>query len=90
MGNYGRVNADVRTAFYAEQTAMFVDSTAVLRGAMDTVDGKFEIGTAYLPRPTKQPLTPRNHHRWWIAVDHQRQAGRTGLRLGIHQIPGFT
>lgn len=54
MGNYGRVNADVRTAFYAEQTAMFVDSTAVLRGAMDTVAGKFEIGTAYLPRPNEE------------------------------------
>jgi sn-glycerol 3-phosphate transport system substrate-binding protein len=53
MGNYGRVNADVRTAFYAEQTAMFIDSTAVLRGAMDTVAGKFEIGTAYLPRPNE-------------------------------------
>jgi sn-glycerol 3-phosphate transport system substrate-binding protein len=53
MGNYGRANADVRTAFYAEQTAMFVDSTAVLRGAMDTVAGKFEIGTAYLPRPNE-------------------------------------
>ena len=25
MGNYGRVNADVRTAFYAEQTAMFIE-----------------------------------------------------------------
>lgn len=54
MGDYGRVNADVRTAFYAEQTAMFVDSTAVLRGAMDTVAGKFEIGTAYLPRPNEE------------------------------------
>lgn len=54
MGNYGRVNADVRTAFYAEQTAMFIDSTAVLRGAMDTVDGKFEIGTAYMPRPNEE------------------------------------
>lgn len=54
MGNYGRVNADVRTAFYAEQTAMFIDSTAVLRGAMDTVAGKFEIGTAYLPRPNEE------------------------------------
>jgi sn-glycerol 3-phosphate transport system substrate-binding protein len=53
MGNYGRVNADVRTAFYAEQTAMFIDSTAVLRGAMNTVDNKFEIGTAYLPRPNE-------------------------------------
>jgi sn-glycerol 3-phosphate transport system substrate-binding protein len=54
MGNYGRANADVRTAFYAEQTAMFVDSTAVLRGAMDTVAGKFEIGTANLPRPNEE------------------------------------
>ncbi len=54
MGNYGRANADVRTAFYAEQTAMFVDSTAVLRGAMDTVAGKFEIGTVYLPRPNEE------------------------------------
>jgi sn-glycerol 3-phosphate transport system substrate-binding protein len=54
MGDYGRVNADIRTAFYAEQTAMFVDSTAVLRGAMDTVAGKFEIGTAYLMRPNEE------------------------------------
>jgi sn-glycerol 3-phosphate transport system substrate-binding protein len=54
MGNYGRANADVRTAFYAEQTAMFIDSTAVLRGAMDTVAGKFDIGTAYLPRPNEE------------------------------------
>lgn len=37
MGNYGRVNADVRTAFYAGQTAMFIDSTAVLRGAIDMI-----------------------------------------------------
>ncbi|MHC1772285.1 MAG: ABC transporter substrate-binding protein [Flexilinea sp.] len=53
MGNYGRVNADVRTAFYAGQTAMFIDSTAVLRGAIDTIGGKFEVGTAYLPRPNE-------------------------------------
>ncbi len=54
MGNYGRKNADVRTAFYAEQTAMFIDSTAVLRGAIDTVGDKFEIGTAFLPRPNEE------------------------------------
>jgi len=53
MGDYGRKNADVRTAFYAGQTAMFIDSTAVLRGAIDTVAGKFEIGTAFLPRPNE-------------------------------------
>jgi sn-glycerol 3-phosphate transport system substrate-binding protein len=56
MGNYGRKNADVRTAFYAGQTAMFIDSTAVLRGAIDTVGGKFEIGTAFLPRPNEEAL----------------------------------
>lgn len=54
LGNLGRKTADVRTAFYAEQTAMFLDSTAVLRGAIDTVGGKFEIGTAYLPRPNEE------------------------------------
>ena len=54
MGNYGRKNADVRTAFIAEQTAMFVDSTAVLRGIIDGVGGKFEIGTAFLPRPNEE------------------------------------
>jgi len=54
MGNYGRKNADVRTAFYAEQTAMFIDSTAVLRGAVDTIGGKFEMGTAFLPRPNEE------------------------------------
>jgi sn-glycerol 3-phosphate transport system substrate-binding protein len=53
-GNLGRSTATVRTSFYAEQTAMFLDSTAVLRGAIDTVAGKFEIGTAYLPRPNEE------------------------------------
>jgi sn-glycerol 3-phosphate transport system substrate-binding protein len=57
MGNYGRKNADVRTAFYAEQTAMFIDSTAVLRGAIDTVGDKFEIGTAFLMRPNEDAFS---------------------------------
>ncbi len=54
MGNYGRVNADVRTAFGMGQTAMFVDSTAVLRGLIDGIDGRFEVGTANLPRPNQE------------------------------------
>lgn len=50
-GNYGRTTADTQKAFQAGTTAMFVDSTAVLRAQIDGVAGKFDIGTAYLPYP---------------------------------------
>jgi sn-glycerol 3-phosphate transport system substrate-binding protein len=54
MGNLGRRTVDVRNAFMAEQTAMIIESTATLRGMMDAAEGKFEIGTAFLPRPTEE------------------------------------
>lgn len=50
-GNYGRTTADTQKAFQAGTTAMFVDSTAVLRAQIDGVAGKFDIGTAFLPHP---------------------------------------
>ncbi len=57
LANYGRTTVDTRNAFLAGQTAMFIDSTAVLRGMMDGAAGKFEIGTAFLPRPNEEALT---------------------------------
>ena len=54
MANYGRKTVDTRNAFLAGQTAMFIDSTAVLRGMMDGAAGKFEVGTAFLPRPNEE------------------------------------
>jgi sn-glycerol 3-phosphate transport system substrate-binding protein len=54
MGNLGRKTVDVRNAFMAGQTAMIIESTATLRGMMDTSQGKFELGTAFLPRPTEE------------------------------------
>ena len=57
LANYGRTTVDTRNAFLAGQTAMFIDSTAVLRGMMDSSAGKFEIGTAFLPRPNEEALT---------------------------------
>jgi len=57
LANYGRATVDTRNAFLAGQTAMFIDSTAVLRGMMDSTAGKFEIGTGFLPRPNEQALT---------------------------------
>jgi len=53
MGNLGRKTVDVRNAFMAGQTAMIIESTATLRGMMDTAVGKFELGTAFLPRPNE-------------------------------------
>ncbi len=54
MGNLGRKTVDTRNAFMAGQTAMIIESTATLRGMMDGAKGKFELGTAYLPRPNEE------------------------------------
>ncbi|WP_276353842.1 ABC transporter substrate-binding protein [Cohnella caldifontis] len=51
MLNLGRATADTKKAFVAGQVAMTLDSTAALRGIVDGVGGKFEVGTAFLPRP---------------------------------------
>jgi sn-glycerol 3-phosphate transport system substrate-binding protein len=52
MANYGRVTTDTRNAFNAGRVAMIIESTAALRGMMDASKGRFELGTAFLPRPT--------------------------------------
>lgn len=54
FGNYGRTTVDTRNAFLAGQTAMFIDSTSVLRGMIDGSTGKFELGTGWLPRPNEE------------------------------------
>lgn len=51
MLNLGRKTSDTKAAFVGGQVAMILDSTAALRGIVDAVGGKFEVGTAYLPRP---------------------------------------
>lgn len=50
-GNIGRKTADTQKAFIGGQTAMTIDSTGVLADIMEGVGGKFQVGTAYLPRP---------------------------------------
>ena len=57
MANYGRKTVDTRNAFLAGQTAMFIDSTAVLRGMIEGSKGKFEVGTAFLPRPNEDAFS---------------------------------
>lgn len=46
--NYGSVPADTQTAFFSGQTAMIIESTAILKNA--TASSDFEIGTGYLPK----------------------------------------
>ena len=49
--NPGRKTSDSQRAFAAGQTAMTVDSTAVLRSLLTGSGGKFSIGTGYFPKP---------------------------------------
>ncbi|WP_339205152.1 ABC transporter substrate-binding protein [Paenibacillus sp. FSL K6-3182] len=49
--NLGRKTDDTKKAFAAGQIAMTLDSTASLRGIVDSVAGKFEVGTGFLPKP---------------------------------------
>ncbi|WP_017186417.1 ABC transporter substrate-binding protein [Alkalibacillus haloalkaliphilus] len=49
LGNFGRQWDDIRTAFAAENVAMYLDSTAATRGNVEGAD--FEVGTAFLPVP---------------------------------------
>lgn len=49
--NLGRKTDDTKKAFLAGQIGMTLDSTAGLRGYVDGAKGKFEVGTAFLPKP---------------------------------------
>ncbi|WP_334072271.1 MULTISPECIES: ABC transporter substrate-binding protein [Paenibacillus] len=49
--NLGRKTDDTKKAFIAGQVSMTLDSTASLRGIVDGVADKFEVGTAFLPKP---------------------------------------
>jgi len=53
LGAYGRKNADVRAAFSAGKTAMFIDSSAIAPVVVDATQGQFEVGSGPLPRPTE-------------------------------------
>lgn len=53
MLNLGRKTDDTKKAFAAGQIAMTLDSTASLRGIVQAAEGKFEVGTAALPKPTE-------------------------------------
>lgn len=49
--NLGRKTDDTRKAFAAGQVAMTLDSTASLRGIVNAAEGKFAVGTGFLPKP---------------------------------------
>jgi len=49
--NLGRSGTDTQKAFAAGQIAMTYDSTGSLRGIVNSVGDKFEVGTGYLLRP---------------------------------------
>lgn len=46
--DYGTTTADTQTAFFSGQVAMIVDSTAIVKNALNS--SYFEVGTGYFPR----------------------------------------
>lgn len=46
--DYGTTTADTQTAFFSGQVGMIIESTAILKNAVDS--SPFEVGTGYLPR----------------------------------------
>ncbi|BFH62276.1 ABC transporter substrate-binding protein [Paenibacillus azoreducens] len=50
MLNLGRKTDDTSKAFAAGQIAMTLDSTASLRNIVQSAEGKFEVGTGFLPK----------------------------------------
>jgi sn-glycerol 3-phosphate transport system substrate-binding protein len=52
LTNLGRKTDDTKKAFAAGQIAMTLDSTASLKGIVTAAEGKFQVGTAPLPKPT--------------------------------------
>ena len=55
FGNFGRVPLDSAAAFDAGKSAMYVESTARMRGHINASQNKFELGTGFFPRPENAP-----------------------------------
>lgn len=53
--NPGIDNDGAANAFNAGKTAMYIESTARLRGHINTIAGKFQLGTGLYPRPDSRP-----------------------------------
>src|SRR5438067_11050179 len=58
--NPGQDNNGAANAFDAQKTAMYIESTARLRGHINAGGQKFEIGTGLYPRPDNKPASGGN------------------------------
>jgi sn-glycerol 3-phosphate transport system substrate-binding protein len=58
--NPGIDNDGAANAFNAQKTAMYIESTARLRGHITTIANKFELGTGLYPRPDSRPANGGN------------------------------
>jgi sn-glycerol 3-phosphate transport system substrate-binding protein len=58
--NPGIDNPGATNAFNAGKTAMYIESTASLRGSINAIAGKFQVGTGLYPRPDSKPTIGGN------------------------------
>jgi sn-glycerol 3-phosphate transport system substrate-binding protein len=74
--NTGRMGAAQTAAFTSGKVAMMMDSTASLRGILNGVGGKFQVGTAFMPRPANNPQaagTIIGGASLWVMSDHPQR-----------------
>ena len=58
--NPGIDNDGAANSFNAQKSAMYIESTARMRGHITTIAGKFELGIGLYPRPDSKPATGGN------------------------------
>lgn len=71
--NLGQNGGDTTAAFAAQKVAMIFESTAALRGVLNAAAGKYEVGTAFYPRPANNPKaagTIIGGASLWVMKDH--------------------
>ena len=74
--NFGADNAASRDAFIAGQTCIILESTAQLKTLIKGIDGKFELGTAYLPsmlEKTQHGVIIGGANLWLCKQDDQQK-----------------
>jgi sn-glycerol 3-phosphate transport system substrate-binding protein len=74
--NPGRTSAAAQAAFASGKVAMTMDSTASLRGLLSQVGGKYQVGTAFMPRPANASNnggTIIGGASLWIMSDHPQR-----------------
>ena len=89
VGNFGRKTADTQNAFMAGNTAMYLDSTASLSSVLTGVNGKFEVGTGFLPKVNNSDKGGVSIGGASLWIMDKKDDSKTTSFLGISKVHGI-